>query len=189
MSKHSTFRVSRRGAEAQELARMEIEGILKLGSLRLRLMALEAEVEYYTGLFRGEVDPETGHRLVVRNGYMPERDILTPMGSMEVRQWRAPRRPAACPSRDCCRAARRSADRRASAHARPPAAGRFASQPPTATSGLRGLHANRNRRRRLISSDGCRSSLGNRACHTFHIVAAMWRTPPSHWIGSSWLLK
>jgi putative transposase len=86
MSKHSTFRVSRRGTEAQELARMEIEGILKLGSLRLLLMALEAEVEYYTGLFRGEVDPETGHRLVVRNGYMPERDILTPMGSMEVRQ-------------------------------------------------------------------------------------------------------
>jgi putative transposase len=59
--------------------------VLREGARKMLLLALEAEVEEYTGRHAVERD-ENGHRLVVRNGYMPERNLVTPMGMMTVEQ-------------------------------------------------------------------------------------------------------
>ena len=48
--------------------------------------AIEAEVAEYVDRHRSEVDEETGHRLVVRNGALPEREILSSLGPMRIRQ-------------------------------------------------------------------------------------------------------
>ncbi len=45
--------------------------------------ALEIEIEEY--LQKHSHTDENGHRLVVRNGYHPEREILTGIGPMTVR--------------------------------------------------------------------------------------------------------
>lgn len=86
MSKHITFRVSRRGVEAQEQAKASLDEVLRTGARRLLALAIEAEAQDYIDAHSGEADPESGHRQVVRNGYMPEREILTPIGSMDIRQ-------------------------------------------------------------------------------------------------------
>ena len=46
--------------------------------------ALRAEVAAYIDAYRGEVD-ENGHRLVVRNGYRAEREVITAAGAVLVR--------------------------------------------------------------------------------------------------------
>ena len=45
--------------------------------------AIENEVQEYIHAHAGQVDP-AGHRLVVRNGHMPPRDILTGLGPVDV---------------------------------------------------------------------------------------------------------
>ena len=49
---------------------------------------LEAEVRDFVDRHRGDVD-EAGHRHVVRNGYLPEREVLTGAGPLKVSQPRA----------------------------------------------------------------------------------------------------
>ena len=59
--------------------------VLRTGAQRLLTAALEAEVEAHIEGLKHLVD-EKGHRLVVRNGRLPEREITTGIGPIEVRQ-------------------------------------------------------------------------------------------------------
>lgn len=59
--------------------------VLRAGARRLLSAALEAEVETYIEGLRHVVDDQ-GRRLVVRNGHLPEREITTGVGAVEVRQ-------------------------------------------------------------------------------------------------------
>lgn len=51
------------------------------------LAAVQAEIAEYLEARRNLVD-ETGRQLVVRNGFMPEREIQTPLGGLSIRQAR-----------------------------------------------------------------------------------------------------
>ena len=59
--------------------------VLRAGARRLLSAALEAEVDTYIEGLRHVVDDQ-GHRLVVRNGHLPGREITTGLGPVEVRQ-------------------------------------------------------------------------------------------------------
>jgi len=48
-------------------------------------LALENEVEEYTQKHSNFKDGQ-GKRVVVKNGYMPERDIITGMGPLVIKQ-------------------------------------------------------------------------------------------------------
>jgi putative transposase len=60
-----------------------IDEIVRDGARRMLAAALQAEVADYIDHFAGEVD-ENGHRLVVRNGYHREREVLTSSGAISV---------------------------------------------------------------------------------------------------------
>lgn len=59
--------------------------LFRTGARKILQEALEAEIEEYIQAFRDRRD-DAGKRLVVRNGYMPERTIQTGVGSVEVKQ-------------------------------------------------------------------------------------------------------
>ncbi len=59
--------------------------VLRKGAQDMLVRAIEAEVNDYIQE-HAELREETGRRLVVRNGYMPEREIQTPIGKLEVRK-------------------------------------------------------------------------------------------------------
>jgi len=59
--------------------------VVRLGAQRMLTAALDAEVETYIEGLKHVLDAK-GHRLVVRNGHLPERQITTGIGSLEVRQ-------------------------------------------------------------------------------------------------------
>lgn len=59
--------------------------ILKTGAERMLATAIEAEVQAYIQGHAHSRDAE-GRRLVVRNGFMPERRLETAIGSLQVRQ-------------------------------------------------------------------------------------------------------
>jgi transposase-like protein len=68
--------------------------VLRLGAQRLLAQAIEAEVAEWIDS-RSHLCNDAGHRQVVRNGFMPERTILTGVGPVEVKQPRVhDRRPA-----------------------------------------------------------------------------------------------
>jgi transposase-like protein len=68
--------------------------VLRRGAQRLLAEAIEAEVAAWIEARNHLVDAE-GHRLVVRNGHLPERTILSGVGPVEVHQPRVrDRRPA-----------------------------------------------------------------------------------------------
>ncbi len=58
--------------------------LLRAGAKRLIQQAIEAEVSELLGQYRGQVDDQ-GRRVVVRNGYLPEREVLTGVGLVSVR--------------------------------------------------------------------------------------------------------
>jgi putative transposase len=62
-----------------------LEEVLREGARRLLQMAVEAEVDSFIENYRSLVD-ENGHRLAVRNGYHKEREIVTSMGPLKVKQ-------------------------------------------------------------------------------------------------------
>ena len=62
-----------------------LTGILRSGAQRMLGQAVEHEVSMWVHAHAGVVD-EDGHRLVVRNGHLPARTILTGIGPIEVRQ-------------------------------------------------------------------------------------------------------
>ena len=60
-----------------------LEKLLREGARKMLQQALEYEVEEY--LAKHSRTDENGHRLVVRNGYNPARDIVTGIGPMSVK--------------------------------------------------------------------------------------------------------
>jgi transposase-like protein len=62
-----------------------LTSILRQGAQQMLTMAIEAEVAEWIDSHRHLAD-ERGHRQVVRNGYLPEREIITGLGPLEVRQ-------------------------------------------------------------------------------------------------------
>jgi putative transposase len=75
--------------EALSIPRSEVRDflteILRDGAQRMLAEAIEAEVDEYIGEHETQRD-ENGHRLVVRNGHMPNREIQTPVGKVAVRK-------------------------------------------------------------------------------------------------------
>jgi hypothetical protein len=61
--------------------------VVRDGARQMLAAALQAEVTAYVEQIIGEVD-EQGHRLVVRNGYHAEREVITAVGAVPVRQRR-----------------------------------------------------------------------------------------------------
>jgi putative transposase len=61
-----------------------IDEIVRDGARRMLAAALQAEVAAYIEAHSGELD-ESGHRLVVRNGYHVEREVTTAAGAVAVR--------------------------------------------------------------------------------------------------------
>jgi transposase-like protein len=61
-----------------------LDEIVRAGARMMLASALIAEAEAYCAELAGEFDDD-GHRLVVRNGYLPARDITTGAGPVEVR--------------------------------------------------------------------------------------------------------
>lgn len=61
-----------------------ISEILRHGARRLLTAALEAEIESFLNQYK-EIQDESGHQRVVRNGYLPEREIQTGIGQVSVK--------------------------------------------------------------------------------------------------------
>ena len=62
-----------------------LDEIVRDGARQMLAAALQAEVAAYVAAHAGEVD-DSGHRLVVRNGYHAEREVTTAAGAVTVRQ-------------------------------------------------------------------------------------------------------
>ena len=62
-----------------------LEELARKGAQQMLAAALEMEVTEYVEKHEERVD-EDGRRLVVRNGYMPERELLTGIGPITVAQ-------------------------------------------------------------------------------------------------------
>ena len=60
-----------------------LDGIVRDGARQMLTAALRAEVAAYIEQFADQVD-EAGHRMVVRNGYHQQRDVLTSAGAVAV---------------------------------------------------------------------------------------------------------
>ena len=71
-----------------ESARDVLTEVVRDGAQRLLAAALENEIEEFLEQYRGLQDEE-GRRRVVRNGYLPEREVQTGIGSVVVRVPRA----------------------------------------------------------------------------------------------------
>ncbi len=59
--------------------------ILRDGAQRLLTQAVQIEIQQWIDARTDQVDAQ-GHRQVVRNGYLPERLVLTGMGAVAVKQ-------------------------------------------------------------------------------------------------------
>ena len=64
-------------------SRSLLDEIVRDGARQMLAAALRAEVAAYIEAHAGELD-ENGHRLVVRNGYHREREVLTAAGAVSV---------------------------------------------------------------------------------------------------------
>ncbi len=65
-----------------ELA-LDLDELLREGARRMLAVALEAEIDAYITAY-AEARDERGHRLVVRNGHAPARQLVTGVGQVEV---------------------------------------------------------------------------------------------------------
>lgn len=68
-----------------ESARSVLDQLVQEGARKMLQSAIEAEVTAYIEAYQGLVD-EAGHRLVVRNGYQPERQVQTGAGPLTVKK-------------------------------------------------------------------------------------------------------
>ena len=62
--------------------------ILRLGARKLLCQALEAEIELFVNQYK-ELKDHLGKQRIVRNGYLPEREIQTGIGPVPVKAPRA----------------------------------------------------------------------------------------------------
>ena len=65
--------------------RSVLDELAREGARRMLQAALEAEVAEYLEQHRMQLDGD-GHRLVVRNGHLPERDLITGVGPVRLQQ-------------------------------------------------------------------------------------------------------
>lgn len=63
-----------------------MDAVLREGARRMLQATIEAEVADYVERHREERDPGSGRRLVVRNGALPERTILSSLGPIRLEQ-------------------------------------------------------------------------------------------------------
>lgn len=66
-------------------SRSALDELLRLGAQKMLHAAIQNEVEEYIQTHTSVRD-ENGRRLVVRNGYLPQRDLQTPVGNVSIRQ-------------------------------------------------------------------------------------------------------
>ena len=59
--------------------------VLRRGAQRLSSQAVQMEAEAWIAARADQFDAQ-GHRLVVRNGYLPEREVMTGIGMVPVRR-------------------------------------------------------------------------------------------------------
>jgi putative transposase len=71
--------------EVSSEAKTVLEDLLREGARRMLQRAVELEVARYIEAHQ-ELKDEAGHRLVVRNGAMPARDLRTGLGPIRIRQ-------------------------------------------------------------------------------------------------------
>ncbi|MHC4066778.1 MAG: hypothetical protein ACYSUI_20065 [Planctomycetota bacterium] len=69
----------------QESSESWLDEILRDGAREMLGRAIEDEVAVFVGA-RSHLVDESGRRLVVRNGHLPERSIQTPMGEIPIKQ-------------------------------------------------------------------------------------------------------
>lgn len=62
-----------------------LDDLVREGARKMLQEAIEGEVTEYLGRHRAATDG-SGRRLVVRNGYLPERDLITGAGPVRIRQ-------------------------------------------------------------------------------------------------------
>ena len=62
-----------------------LDALVREGAARMLQAAIEAEVETFCQQYASRLDAQ-GRRQVVRNGYLPARNILTGAGQLPVRQ-------------------------------------------------------------------------------------------------------
>ena len=77
--------VELKSPEAVAESRSVLEEIVRAGARRMLQVALEGEVADFVEQFSDMVNEE-GRRMVVRNGYLPERDLVSGIGPIAV--WR-----------------------------------------------------------------------------------------------------
>jgi len=61
-----------------------LTGILQAGTTELLVTAIQAEVQEFLSLYQQLTDGQ-GRHCVVRNGYLPERQIMTGPGEIDIR--------------------------------------------------------------------------------------------------------
>lgn len=71
--------------QAGKPSRSVLDEIVRAGAQKMLQTAIEAEINEFVTLHIGAVD-ENGHRTVVRNGYSQERDLVSGVGPLTVRQ-------------------------------------------------------------------------------------------------------
>ena len=62
-----------------------LEEIARRGAQQMLAQAMEAEVALFIEKHADRVDGD-GHRMVVRNGHMPKRDLVTGIGRVPIKQ-------------------------------------------------------------------------------------------------------
>ena len=62
-----------------------LDEIIREGARKLLQAAIEHEVSIYIDMFK-EIRDEHGRRMVVRHGFLPERDLLTGIGPLSIKQ-------------------------------------------------------------------------------------------------------
>ena len=80
MSKHNIIQLIQPGNVEDQLTE-----ILRNGARALLAHAVEAEVADFLGK-HADLKTEDGHQRVVRHGHLPEREVMTGIGSVAVRQ-------------------------------------------------------------------------------------------------------
>ena len=86
MRQDSAWRVACRGEKAAEETRRGLDEVLREGARRMLQEAIEVEVADYVDQHQGERAPDSGQRLVVRNGSLPAREILSSLGPIPIEQ-------------------------------------------------------------------------------------------------------
>jgi putative transposase len=73
------------GPDASSMPRSILDEIVREGARKMLQVALDAEVAEYVAE-RGNVVDTQGHRVIVRNGHLPERDLVTGVGPVTIKQ-------------------------------------------------------------------------------------------------------